>query len=173
MTLRRSLASLALALATAACGDDTSPAATTPPAPLPGDPSFVRDASLDVTLESTAGSARSHNVGESCMACHQAHGPGRGRFTVAGTLHDATGKPVSAGTVRLSVPGAAGPAKKVLAVDALGNFYTTEDVGLDAGVLTVTVEGADGLGRTAMPWPTLSGACNHCHTGSFGVRLAP
>ena len=173
MTLRRSLASLALALATAACGDDTSPAATTPPAPLPGDPSYVRDAALDVTLESAAGSTKSHHVGESCMACHQAHGPGRGRFTVAGTLHDAAGKVVSGGTVTLSVPGSTGPAKKVVAVDALGNFYTTEDVGLDAGVLNVAVEGPEGAGHTAMPWPTLSGACNHCHTGSAGVRLAP
>ncbi len=169
MTLRRSLASLALA--TAACGDDTSSAATTPPAPLPGDPSFVRDASLDVTLESTAGSARSHNVGASCMACHQAHGPGRGRFTAAGTLRDADGKPVSGGVVRFSIPGATGPARKELAVDALGNFYTTEDLGLDTGVLSVTVEAADGSGTKSMPWPTRSGACNHCHTGSAGVRL--
>jgi hypothetical protein len=172
MSLRRTFFLLGLSLAALACGEESTPTAASP-APFPGDPAFVRSASLDVTVESAAGGTLSHHVGESCMACHQAHGPGRGRFTVAGTLHDAAGKPVSAGSVSLSVPGATGPAKKVLAVAALGNFYTTEDVGLDAGVLTVTVEGADGAGRTAMPWPTLSGACNHCHTGSFGVRFAP
>jgi hypothetical protein len=171
MSLRSTLAMAGLSLSVLACGEESMPAA--PAAPLPGDPAFVRSPSLDVTVESAAGVTRSHHVGESCMACHQAHGPGRGRFTVAGTLHDANGKPVSAGTVSLSIPGSAGPAKKVLAVDALGNFYTTDDVGLDAGSLSVTVEGANGAGRTSMPWPTLSGACNHCHTGSFGVRLAP
>ena len=111
-------------------------------------------------------------MGEPCMACHQERGPGRGRFTVAGSIHDATGKPISAGSVSLTIPGSSG-APRVVAVDALGNFYTTDDVGLDASELTVTVEGANGAGRTAMPWPTLSGACNHCHTGTSGVRLAP
>ncbi|MFM2152375.1 MAG: hypothetical protein RL199_810 [Pseudomonadota bacterium] len=172
MSPLRILSFLGLALAALACGEESTPAAT-PAAPLPGDPAFVRSASLDVPLESATGGTRSHHVGESCMACHQAHGPGRGRFTVAGTLRDAAGTPVTGGTVTLSVPGDTGPATKVVAVDALGNFYTTEDVGLDAGVRSVTVEGPDGAGRTAMPRPTLSGACNHCHTGSSGVRLAP
>jgi len=171
MTPRRALGALAVTLALAACGTAEEALPTTPPVPLPGDPAFVRDPRLDVTLESVANSARSHNVGASCMACHQAHGPGRGRFTAAGTLHDADGKPVSGGVVRFAVPGAGGPVKKELAVDALGNFYTTEDLGLDTGVLSVSVEAADGSGRKAMPWPTRSGACNHCHTGSAGVRL--
>ena len=37
----------------------------------------------------------------------------------------------------------------------------------------VTLLGANGAGKTAMPFPTMSGACNHCHTGSAGVMLKP
>lgn len=176
MKILRLFSPTILALLALACGAELeknhSQSPIRPRGPPPGDPTFVRDAALDVALESAAGSTRSHHVGDSCMACHQEHGPGRGRFTVAGTIHDASGRAVSAGSVSLTVPGSSGPPKRV-AVDALGNFYTTEDVGLDASELTVTVEGANGAGRTAMPWPTLSGACNHCHTGAAGVRLAP
>ena len=150
-----------------ASNDGTSTAA-----PLPGDPTFVRDPALDVTVESAAGSTKSHRQGQSCMPCHQAHGPGPGRFTVAGTLHDSSGKPVTAGTLTLSAA-PSGPALATVSVDALGNFYTTKDVGLDAKSLFVSVEGANGAGKTAMPFPTMSGACNHCHTGSAGVMLKP
>jgi hypothetical protein len=167
---------MSLALLSLACGAEMEKnhghSPISPRGPLPGDPTFVRDPALNVALESAAGGTRSHHAGESCMACHQEHGPGRGRFTVAGTISDASGRAVSAGSVSLTVPGSSAPAKLV-PVDSLGNFYTTEDVGLDARELTVTVEGANGAGRTTMPFPTLSGACNHCHTGTSGVRLAP
>ena len=155
-----------------AVGCASGDGAAAPTAPLPGDPAFVRDPALDVTVESAAGGTTSHNQGQSCMQCHQEHGPGRGRFTVAGTLHDATGKPTSGGAVTLSAS-PSGPAVATLSVDALGNYFTTKDVGLDAKSLFVAVEGAGGVDKNAMPFPTLSGACNHCHTGSARVALKP
>jgi hypothetical protein len=139
---------------------------------LPGDPSFVRDPALDVENVSATGSRKSHHMGESCTTCHQAKGPGRGRFTLAGTLYDANGVRVTGGKVSLrAAPN--GPDLHVIEVDELGNFYTTRDVGLDKASLFVAVEALDGSKRAAMPFPTLSGACNHCHTGSRGVKLAP
>jgi hypothetical protein len=139
---------------------------------LPGDPSFVRDPALDVENVSATGTRKSHHMGESCTTCHQAKGPGRGRFTLAGTLYEANGVRVTGGKVSLrAAPN--GPDLHVIEVDEFGNFYTTRDVGLDKASLFVAVEALDGSKRAAMPFPTLSGACNHCHTGSRGVRLAP
>lgn len=163
---------LALALSALGCGGHDEATTNTPAEVLPGDPNFVRDPSLDVENVSAAGSTKSHHMGESCTSCHQAKGPGKGRFTLAGTLLDANGVRATGGKVTLSAsPG--GAALHVVDVDALGNFYTTRDVGLDTASLFVAVEGADGSKRAAMPFPTLSGACNHCHTGSRGVKLAP
>ena len=166
---------LALVLGAASglgCGGQDNTSSGTPTEVLPGDPSFVRDPALDVENVSAAGSTKSHHMGDSCTTCHQAKGPGKGRFTLAGTLYDANGVRVSGGKVTLSAaPG--GQALHTIDVDAFGNFYTTRDVGLEKASLFVAVEAADGSKRAPMPFPTLSGACNHCHTGSRGVKLAP
>ena len=58
MTSRILLAALLLA----ACDDDAEP--------FTGDPDYVRDPALDVELVSARGDARSHNVGQNCMQCH-------------------------------------------------------------------------------------------------------
>jgi len=139
---------------------------------LPGDPRFVRDPALDVENVSAPGGTKSHHMGDSCTTCHQAKGPGKGRFTLAGTLYAANGARATGGKVTLrAAPG--GPALHTIDVDAFGNFYTTRDVGLDKASLFVAVEAADGTKGASMPFPTLSGACNHCHTGSRGVKLSP
>jgi hypothetical protein len=139
---------------------------------LPGDPTFVRDPALDVENVSAPGGTKSHHMGDSCTTCHQAKGPGKGRFTLAGTLYAANGARATGGKVTLrAAPG--GPALHTIDVDAFGNFYTTRDVGLDKASLFVAVEGEDGTKGASMPFPTLSGACNHCHTGSRGVKLSP
>lgn len=173
VTARAAVFAHALACTAAlGCGGHDETASSTPAALLPGDPNFVRDPSLDIENVSAAGSAQSHHMGESCTTCHQAKGPGKGRFTLAGTLYDASGVRVNGGKVTLSsAPG--GAPLHTIEVDALGNFFTTRDVGLDTGSLFVAVEHADGSKRATMPFPTLSGACNHCHTGTHGVRLAP
>lgn len=93
MTLRRLIPLLAVALF-AGCDepDDT---------PAPGDPAFVRDPALDREVVSAHGGMSSHNEGQNCMECHQEHGPGTGRFSVAGTVFGADGTPSADATVEL------------------------------------------------------------------------
>ncbi len=138
---------------------------------VPGDPDFVRDPSLDVTLVSASGGTSSHEAGASCQHCHQALGPGPGQFSVAGTLYTDEGTPASEGTIQiLSVQDGAELAR--LDVDANGNFYTTMLLGLpDAAILPVVLD-AGGETVHSMPFPTTSGACNHCHTPARRVALS-
>lgn len=140
--------------------------------PFIGDPDYVRDPALDVNLRSSHGEAISHNIGQNCMQCHQAHGPGPGRFSVAGTLHDADGSPLPDGTLELrSAPDGNGELVLSIEADALGNFYATDVLPLAETPLFPTVYGADGVGKNFMPFPTRSGACNVCHVGSAVVRI--
>lgn len=139
----------------------------------PGDPDFVRSASLDVENSSQHGLALSHNVGLNCMHCRQAHGPGKGRFTIAGTLRNPDGSPHQNGTVYLTRTDPAtvadgSPVDAVAAVEAdqFGNFYSTKPLPLPDEPLYVVVERSDGEGRNHMPFPTVSAACNVCHVGS-------
>jgi hypothetical protein len=103
-------------------------------------------------------------MGENCMNCHQAKGPGKGKYTVAGTIYDEERKPVPNG--RMELWDGKGPAAKlVLAVDgdSLGNFYSTQALPFPNQSLFVSVQSADGSKRNDMPFPTISGACNQCH----------
>ncbi len=141
------------------------------PEPFVGDPDYVRDPALDISLRSSHGETRSHAQGDNCMTCHQAHGPGPGRFTAAGTLHDAAGDPLADGVLELrSAPDGNGDLILRIEVDGLGNFYTTEPLPLPDTALFPTVLGPAG-GRNFMPFPTRSAACNVCHVGGFVVRV--
>lgn len=139
---------------------------------LPGDPRFERDPALNVANISAAGEARSHNMGLNCMGCHQTHGPGRGLFTAAGTLYGPNGAPLpGGGSIELRTgPQGGGELALALEVDANGNFFTTETLPFPDESLFPFVRAADG-GTAFMPFPTISGACNHCHTGSQRVRV--
>lgn len=157
-----------LLLTLAACDAD----ADAPDDPVIGDPAFVRDPALDVDLQSRHGDAISHNLGQNCMHCHQAFGPGRGRFSLAGTLHGVDGEPHPDGTIELrSAPGGGGELVLRLEVDGLGNFYTTESLPLPDTPLFPTVLSASADAINGMPFPTRSGACNLCHAGGAIVRL--
>jgi hypothetical protein len=129
--------------------------------PLLGDESYVRDPALDVALVSAAGDDRSHAGGDNCMRCHQAHGPGPGRFTAAGTVDGPAGA--------LELRDGEGALVLAVPIDALGNFYTTEPLPLPDTPLFPSIVFEDGV-RLAMPFPTRSAACNVCHAG--GAALA-
>lgn len=139
----------------------------------PGDPEFVRDPALDVELVSAPGGTTSHNEGQNCMECHQAKGPAPGRFSVAGTVFDGDGTPSPDAVVELwTEPAGQGELLLRVEADALGNFYTT------AAELVLTerpafpyVRAEDGVRANLMPFPTMSGACNVCHSGSNPVDL--
>lgn len=135
--------------------------------PPPADPEFVRDPALDRELVSAHGGTTSHNGGMNCMECHQTHGPGPGLFSVAGTVVTADGSPSADATVELwTEPGGQGELVLLVEADALGNFFTTEELDLAITPAFPFVTAADGVGANLMPFPTRSGACNVCHAGS-------
>jgi hypothetical protein len=158
-----------------AIGCGASESDTKQAVPAPGDPAFVRDPKLDVENISKSGERKSHNVGRNCMECHQAKGPGKGRFRVAGSLFvESTRAPSEGGVLELR----AGPkpdAALVLRVevDALGNFFSTEALPFPDQALFPSVKNADGSLVNAMPFPTISGACNQCHVRGNLVDLKP
>ena len=163
-TASRSLASLLL-MFVPACDDGDDPA-------ILGDPAYVRDPALDVPLTSARGEALSHNMGQNCMACHQQHGPGPGRFTAAGTLYGADGMPHADGAIELRT-GAAGTGELVrrIEADSNGNFYTTEALPLPDTALFPAVYDRAGALRNYMPFPTGSAACNVCHVGAAVIEV--
>ena len=164
-TISRTLAALSLMLPLAGCDDGDEP--------ILGDPSYVRDPALDRPLISARGESISHAIGENCMACHQAHGPGPGRFTAAGTLFGSDGTPHADGAVELRTgPNGGGDLVLRIAADSNGNFYTTEELPLPNSALFPTVYDRDDKPRNAMPFPTSSAACNVCHVGG-AVILVP
>jgi mono/diheme cytochrome c family protein len=149
---------LALLACAGADSEDTA-------APAVGDPDYVRDPALDVDLTSASGGAESHNAGQACMHCHQAHGPGPGRFTLAGSAYRADGTPAAEGSIQAWTPMMDGGTLVVeVPIDALGNYYTTEALGLPDAVIQPVVLDATGAVVGQMPWPTESGSCNQCHT---------
>jgi hypothetical protein len=162
-----SFAALLLLLPLAAACDDGDDEAV-----ILGDPGYERDPALDVPLISAHGESLSHNMGQNCMACHQAHGPGPGLFTAAGTLYGADGTPHSDGAVELRTgPNGAGDLVLRIAADSNGNFYTTEMLPLPDSSLFPTVYDRDAMPRNAMPFPTSSAACNVCHVGAAVILI--
>jgi hypothetical protein len=138
-----------------------------------GTPMFDRDARLDVANASAPGERRSHNTGENCVGCHQAYGPGRGQFTVAGSIANAEGDWLSNPIVELwSAPEDEG-GEIVLRIegDERGNVFTTESLPFPERALFVSVRERDSNLRTKMPFPIINGSCNHCHAGNFRVKL--
>ena len=163
----RRAATLALVTVTAltACTDEATP--------VPGDPDYPRDPALDVDNRSAHGDQRSHNRGLNCMTCHQALGPGRGQFTLGVTVVDPDGVPAVDPVLELYTgPMASGGVLLVtIEGDALGNVFTTDPLPFPDQPLFPVVRSRDGTTRNAMPFPTISGACNLCHKPGFEVRL--
>jgi hypothetical protein len=150
----------------AGCEKEPSPPSETEP--LPGDPDYVRDESLDVSLQSEADSVMSHQTGQACMHCHQPHSNGRGLFSAAGSVYGSDGEPATEGSVQLW---AEGELLLELPIDGLGNFYTTAELGLPEVAVQPVLLDAAGEVVNQMPWPTESASCNQCHTPVMRVIL--
>ncbi len=103
------------------------------------------------TKISTYNDDESHNAGQNCMDCHTPGGEGEGWFEVAGTVYDST---------RTNTPNATGTLHYTLQVDALGNFYTTEDMKAPGG-LYVAVQGDNQTNNMQSILPSRN--CNSCH----------
>lgn len=148
--------------------------------PAPGDPDFERDPALDVEVVSEHGSEASAGMSGNCMQCHQPLGPGRGQFTVAGTVVDPDGQPVPDAIVELRYPafdeeGNVQPGELVATIegDRLGNFYSTEPLPWPQERLVPWVFSNDRSMQNVMRFGTISGACNICHVGGNPVDLKP
>lgn len=145
------------------------------------DPSYQRPTAFNTENVSRAGGTRSHptddpRYGANCMRCHQDKGPGLGKFSAAGTLADATGKPATAGKVEIFSGDRVGygmfekiVSHAIIDVDAYGNFFTTAALPLDTTEVSARVLGADGAPVITMPFAQQTAACNNCHAG--GARL--
>lgn len=158
-----------LALLFACAGGDAD---TAPDQPQPGDADYERDPALDVDIQSEAGATNSHNTGEACMHCHQAHSNGLGVFTAAGSAYNADGTPATSGSIQLWEGSAdTGAMLLELPIDALGNYYTTTDLGLPQVAVQPVLVDAAGDEANRMPWPTESASCNQCHTPVIRVAF--
>lgn len=106
--------------------------------------------------------SESHNMGQNCMNCHKSGGEGEGWFNVAGTVYDSTKtNTYPNGTVKLYTgPNGTGNLVATIAVDNLGNFYTTESVSFGSG-LYPAVQGKNTV--QYMGSATSTGQCNSCH----------
>jgi len=115
---------------------------------------------------SSYNSTESHNTGRNCMQCHRNGGEGAGWFTFAGTVYKTDLQtPYPNTTVILySAPGGGGNEIKRIAVDARGNFYTTETIERGSGLYM----GVQSPNETKYMYASLgSGACNMCHGVDF------
>ena len=118
---------------------------------------------------SSSGSTKSHNNGQNCLTCHQSGGKGEGCFSIAGSVYAANlSTPLAAGTVKLySGPNGTGQLMHSIAIDANGNFHTTEPI--DYTGLYAAVTGPSGTTRY-MGTQLSNGACNSCH-GASATKL--
>ncbi len=108
----------------------------------------------------------SHNFGQDCTAsCHASGGSGEYVFTAAGSVYNSAGSGPYTGTGYVKLYSGSTLVKSI-AVDASGNFYTTEAVG------SFTLPKVDLGGTvTAMTQDTSSGACATCHVSGGSGKL--
>ena len=105
----------------------------------------------------------SHNMGQNCMNCHKDGGEGKGCFYVAGTVYDSLQSSTKAnGIIKLySGPNGTGILKGTIAVDAKGNFFTTDIIDFSSQVypsITNTIGNVKYMGSGIS-----IGQCNSCH----------
>jgi hypothetical protein len=117
------------------------------------------------TLISTHNEDESHNLGINCMDCHYTEGSGaEGIFMIAGSTYGNTNK----GYVEFYEDKMENPVK-VVEIDRLGNFYTTEeDIDFQNGLYVAVVNKNND--REFMNDKVLNGQCNLCH-GTIQDRI--
>ena len=112
--------------------------------------------------------SNSHNIGRNCMDCHKSGGEGKGWFVVAGTAYtNAAGTSTLANsTVKIySEKNGGGTLLATINGDALGNFFTTENINFGTGVYpSITGTGAEKFMGSSIT----NGQCSSCHGGSQG-----
>ena len=107
-------------------------------------------------------SDESHKNGQNCMSCHLSGGSGEGWFTVAGSVYDSNLNATypNAFVELYTGPNNTGTLVATIEGDALGNFYTTENVELGDGLYPSVVGKIE---SKYMVGAITSGECNLCH----------
>jgi hypothetical protein len=166
---------------------------------VPGDPNFKRNPALNVENVSKHDETRSHTRSKNCQTCHQEAGPGRGIFTISGTVLDEEHRPYPNAILQIfetvQAPGGGpvawgGPVEVLnlameIEVDGNGNFFTTQelpDFFPDKPIYPrfVTADRQPlykelGLFEATMGGGVSVGGCNFCHSETFPIiaRLEP
>ncbi len=114
------------------------------------------------TMISRLNGNESHNSGSNCMTCHKSGGKGSGWFTLAGTVYDSALLSIypNAEIMLYNEYNESGTAIKIIQADALGNFYTTENIDFSNG-LYVAVKGK--TDTIFMDSKIVNGQCGSCH----------
>jgi len=117
-------------------------------------------------IQSQEGETKSHEFGTNCMSCHNTTGKGDGLFTVAGSVLDEARAEIQKKCVVKLYTEPKGQGKLIATIsgDAIGNFYTTQEIDFSKG-LYPTLLGTPGVKEDTkhMPNPIYSGDCNNCH----------
>lgn len=109
-------------------------------------------------MTSEHGEDESHENGKNCMSCHYTEGDGEGWFSLAGTVYaDDYDKFNHA---KIVLEDQQSNVLKIVEVDELGNFYTTDEINFAKG-LKVSI---DFNGKIIpMNSSLYVGQCNLCH----------
>lgn len=123
------------------------------------------------TKTSVYGGTDSHNVGESCMDCHNSGGGNEYWWTVAGTVYkpDSISLNPNSTVYLFSAPSGGGTMKQMFEADGKANFYTTDAVSFGVG-LYPAVKSSSGQVRYMNSFIT-QGNCNGCHNSNNRIKV--
>ncbi len=120
----------------------------------------------ETSLISKPNTKKSHEFGTDCMSCHKKGGTAKSIFMVSGSVLDEARVKVYKNPVIKLYTERKGQGELVATIlgDALGNFYSTENIDFSIG-LYPTLIGTEGVAEPIkhMSRPIFSGSCNSCH----------
>jgi hypothetical protein len=116
------------------------------------------------------GPGPTHRPGQDCLACHAESGPGKGVFSIAGTVYATRGSGVPQQEVSVGLTDATGTSRTLTSNEA-GNFYISVDQWSPVFPVSVTLsaKGVDPTKQTQMQTVMgRNGSCAFCHYGADG-----
>jgi hypothetical protein len=120
----------------------------------------------ETQLVSKPSTKKSHEFGTDCMSCHKKAGSAKSIFMVSGSVLDEARAKVYKNPIIKLYTERKGQGELVATIlgDALGNFYSTENIDFSIG-LYPTLVGTEGVAEPIkhMSRPIFSGSCNSCH----------
>ena len=104
-----------------------------------------------------------HRAGQDCLACHDGRGPGKGVFSVAGTIYATRSGTAPLDKAQVTVQDTTG-AKRVFMTNDVGNFYVTKDEWSPTFPLFVRLD-SNGKKKVMQTRIDLTAGCGFCHAG--------